>query len=603
EEEPAMPEPEPVAAEEEPAFEPEMEPELEPAMEATEEEPALPEPEPVAAEEEPAFEPEMEPELEPAMEAAEEESAPPEPEPMISEEEPAFEPEMEPELEPAMEAAEEESAPPEPEPMISEEEPAFEPEMEPEFEPVMEAADEEPVLSLEIETSAEMAAPPTDAQETAPVVEIEEELEEPLVPVQAESFEVPDPGPVDQPEEEYRDEELWAELFPDQKQKGQPTAEAQPATVEPEEESFAGGDFWDQVLQKEPAESLQGVASAQSSEDATSAFSESLPDSDRKNLTDEELWAQAFPEDEEIGQHANQASSIKGDEEKESTIAPLVIGADVNFNEELKDSTDFDESAYGDYDEEEDDFEFQPRQRKLGPFTIPHGRRGDLVVGGVLMVFLLIAGSVYFTVQTFAPDELTNMQTAQTDVPEGLTPRKVPLDEMARDLTKPKPDGLPSGDTPEGKSDAILSEPSEILKEAPEEKELLKDLAESQILKDTGKTQTARIDQSDLQAFTGHSVTMSTIMPVAYNPTDIRVLSFSVEIQLSDAQSAKLVRDSLPVYEEIINHTVEDFLQRKFYNDVLYVKEKLQKRLQTAMNQSLKNGRVRKTKFIDFAIQ
>jgi len=92
-------------------------------------------------------------------------------------------------------------------------------------------------------------------------------------------------------------------------------------------------------------------------------------------------------------------------------------------------------------------------------------------------------------------------------------------------------------------------------------------------------------------------------MPVAYNPTDIRVLSFSVEIQLSNAQSAKRVRESLPVYEEIMNQTVEDFLRRKFYNDVLYVKEKLQKRLQTAMNKSIKNGRVRKTKFTDFAIQ
>jgi hypothetical protein len=502
-----------------------------------------------------------------------------------------------------MEEAEEEPAPQEPEPVAAEVESIPEPEMEPELEPTMVAAEEEPLLSIEMEAPAEVSSIPTDGQETAPVADIEEEQEEPLVPVHSESFEVPDPGPADQPEEEYRDDELWAELFPDQKQKEQPTAEAQPATVEPEEESFAGGDFWDQVLQKEPAESLQEEASAPSSEGAASASSESLPDTDRKNLTDEELWAQAFPEDEEIGQHANQTSSMKGDEEKESTVAPLVIGADVNFNEELKDSTDFDESAYEDYDEEEDDFDFQPRKRKLGPFTIPHGRRGDLVVGGVLMVFLLIAGSVYFTVQTFAPDELTNMQTAQTDVPEGLTPRKVPLDEMAGDLIKPKPDVLPAEDTPEGKSDAILSEPSEILKESPEEKELLKDLAESQILKDTGKAQTARIDQSDLQAFTGHSVTMSTIMPVAYNPTDIRVLSFSVEMQLSDAQSAKLVRDSLPVYEEVINQTVEDFLQRKFYNDVLYVKEKLQKRLQTAMNQSLKNGRVRKTKFIDFAIQ
>ena len=240
------------------------------------------------------------------------------------------------------------------------------------------------------------------------------------------------------------------------------------------------------------------------------------------------------------------------------------------------------------------------------PSPLPHGRRGDWVIGGAMVVFLLLAGSVYFILQTFAPGELTDIQTAETEVPEGLSPREVPLDELAGDLTSPKPaqpEKTPTVDTPGDKGEAILSDPAKILEESPEEKGILKDLAESQILKDTGKSQTAKIDQSALQALTGHSVTMSTIMPVAYNPTDIRVLSFSVEMQLSDAQSAKMVRESLPVYEEIMNQTVEDLLRRKFYNDVLYVKEKLQKRLQTAMNKSLKNGRVKKTKFVDFAIQ
>jgi hypothetical protein len=198
------------------------------------------------------------------------------------------------------------------------------------------------------------------------------------------------------------------------------------------------------------------------------------------------------------------------------------------------------------------------------------------------------------------------LQTAKTEVPEGLSPREVPLDELAGGLTSPKPPEqgkIPAIETPGDKGEAILSDPEKILEESPQEKGILKDLAESQILKDTGKTQTAKIDQSALQTLTTHSVTMNTIMPVAYNPTDIRVLSFSLEMQLSNAQSANLVRESLPVYEEIVNQTVEDFLQRKFYNDILYVKEKLQKRLQTAMNKSLKTGRVRKAKFVDYAIQ
>jgi hypothetical protein len=404
-------------------------------------------------------------------------------------------------------------------------------------------------------------------------------------------------------EDDADDVDIWAELLPEpNNEKEQVVDEEAAITLTGEEEPFEGADFWDQVLEKNSQESqtdkteveLQPVSSAPVAQDTA----------EPETLTDEELWKQAFPGEEELEPVASQSSEV-GEEVSPSEVPPLIIGANVNLNEdeESKESLEYGEEAYADYDDDDDEFEFQQRKRKLGPFTIPHGRRGDLVISGVMVVFLLLAGGIYFTMQTFAPDELTDIQTAKTEVPEGLTPREVPLDKLGGDLTTSKPEKTPLGDTPGDKGEAILSDPAKILEESPEEKGILKDLAESQILKDTGKAQTARIDQSALQALTGHSVTMSTIMPVAYNPTDIRVLSFSVEIQLSDAQSAKRVRESLPVYEEIMNQTVEDFLRRKFYNDILYVKEKLQKRLQTAMNQSLKNGRVRKAKFTDFAIQ
>ncbi len=402
---------------------------------------------------------------------------------------------------------------------------------------------------------------------------------------------------------EQEEEQIWNDLLAEHDEEEKPVeAEAPAASASEEvEELVEENDFWDQVLEKDSQES-ETIEPDQ----LTDSPAPMAPDTaEREALTDEELWKQAFPDDEEFETTPSQFSEEE-QEDSSSQPVPLVIKADVTPEEGEESSEDplkYDEAAYADYDDDDDEFEFQRRKRKLGPFTIPHGRRGDLVVGGAMVVFLLIAGSVYFTLQTFAPGELTDMQTAETEVPEGLTPREVPLDELAGDLIKPTPEKTPATEQPGDKGEAILSDPAEILKESPEEKSLLKDLAESQILKDTGKTQSAKIDESALQALTGHSVTLSTIMPVAYNPTDIRVLSFSVEMQLSDAKSAKRVRESLPVYEDILNQTVEDFLRRKFYNDILYVKEKLQKRLQTAMNQSLKNGRVRKTKFTDFAIQ
>jgi predicted Zn finger-like uncharacterized protein len=503
-------------------------------------------------------------------------------------------------------------------------------EEEPAPEPVTTSAQEE--LEIELEPNPESTGIQAETETTItdplemelePIMESREATAFPEEPMEMEpepimeSYEAPapseeQPATSQEPSLDKEGEELWADLLPEHKEEEQFAQEEAPATAfsddeEDDDGASGGSDFWDQVLEKDSQESQtaqteskpEPVSSAPTTEEPAAQGTVS-----REALTDEELWQQAFPEEKQL----EPSASKHFDEEEGSppSFPPLVIGADVNLNEESEGSPKLDEAAYADYDDDDDEFEFQRKKRSLGPFTIPHGRRGDLVIGGAMVVFLLLAGSVYFTLQTFAPGELTNIQTAETEIPEGLSPREVPLDELAGDLTTPKPqipDKTPQVDTPGDKGEAILSDPAKILEESPEEKGILKDLAESEILKDTGETQTAKVDESALQPLIGHSVTMSTIMPVAYNPTDIRVLSFSVEIQLSNAQSAKMVRESMPVYEEIMNRAVEDLLRRKFYNDILYVKEKLQKRLQTAMNKSLKNGRVRKAKFVDFAIQ
>ena len=453
-------------------------------------------------------------------------------------------------------------------------------EKEPEAEPLAETAEaeetEEEEVALEMESEPEL------------VIEAEEKTETPATTS----------GPKTLLEQE--EEEIWNNLLaghddlepPEEKE-----ASAAPAQAE-SDSPVVENDFWDQVLEKDSEE----PPTAESDEQTVTSAPATPDTAEREALTDEELWKQAFPGDEDFEPAASKTFDGEEEEVSQSEPPPLVIGATAQA-EGAEDSLDYEEAAYADYDDDDDEFEFERRKRKLGPFVIPHGRRGDMVIGGAMLVFLLLAGSVYFTLQTFAPGELTEMETAKTEVPEGLTPREVPLDELAGDLITSKPEKTPPPDKPGDSGEAILSDPADILKESPQEKGILKDLAESQILKDTGKTQTAKIDESAIQALTGHSVTLSTIMPVAYDPTDIRVLSFSVEIQLSNAQSAKRVRESLPVYEDLMTQTVEDFLRRKFYNDILYVKEKLQKRLQTAMNQSIKNGRVRKAKFTDYAIQ
>ena len=101
-----------------------------------------------------------------------------------------------------------------------------------------------------------------------------------------------------------------------------------------------------------------------------------------------------------------------------------------------------------------------------------------------------------------------------------------------------------------------------------------------------------------------NTVTLGTIMPVAYSVNDIRVISFVLVMEMTDEQSTQAIREALPVFEQATVATVEKFLNKKFYNDILYVKEKLQKRLQTAYNKNLKGqGRVKKISFKEFRVQ
>ena len=436
------------SAEEEPepveAFAQEEELISELTLESAEEEPELMEA--VAQEEQPETELEIEEEYEStwtdafadpseiedtreSLEEAEEEPVPVE---AVAKEE---ELEIDLEPEPVMESAE---IPVEAEATITE---SLEIDLEPE--PVMESAEipveaettitESLEIDLELEPVMESAEIPVEAEATiTESLEIDLEPELTLESHEATALSEEQPAMGQKPSLDEESKELWADLLPELKEGEQPVHEEAPASAFVEEEGpFGGNDFWDQVLEKDSQESqtadteaeLQPVASASPTQDSVPAAQSTA---EREALTDEELWQQAFPGEEVFESTSSRSSD---EESSQSNIPPLVIGADVNLNEESEDFLKYDEAAYADYEEEdEDEFEFQRKKRNLGPFTIPHGRRGDLVIGGAMVVFLLLAGSVYFTLQTFAPSELTDIQTAQTEVPEGLSPREVPLD-------------------------------------------------------------------------------------------------------------------------------------------------------------------------------
>ncbi len=419
--------------------------------------------------------------------------------------------------------------------------------------------------------------------------------------------------------EEPSDEDLWAQAFADQDATEAKQAESsESSTAESEEPSATSEDtpasaeesgteepsdedLWAQAFADQDATEAE---QSQSNETSSESSEETQPpeSTEQKEKKDDEMWDEAFGEedgDDEIQALADSANVELGNsnlstEEPEKELPP---------------------EAFAEYEGDEDEFEFKPKKRKIGPFEIPHGKKGDMILAGVLGGFLLIAGSGYFAYKTFIPDELAEIDKKEIEIPEELSPKEVPSEllesEEGEDIPSLEEAIQPSNEELEKikqeDNSSLKDSESSPTKEKSVEETLLQELGESKILSKAEKSEAeaAKEDKSIREAINASStfVTLNTIMPIAYNQTDIRVLSFSLEVELSSPETADLVREALPVYEKIMITTVEKFLERKFYNDILYFKEKLQKRLVSSMNKSIRGGKVKKTKFKDFAIQ
>ena len=231
-----------------------------------------------------------------------------------------------------------------------------------------------------------------------------------------------------------------------------------------------------------------------------------------------------------------------------------------------------------------------------------------MLAGGVLGL-LVTAGGAYFAWQTFAPPELTEVAKPEAEVPDGLTPKpdkeQVPAkQDEAADKKEPKAQQETKSEPSENPvKPAVLGEAGEDTKS-----EIAQELAKSDALsKSSEAVELVKEDSEGLLAALSPEAKMvkfSTIMPVAFDVNDIKVLSFTLEVTFTDEASAQVMQSALPVFEETTVKTVERFLARKFYNDILYVKEKLQKRLQIAYNKKIdSDGRVKKIKFEEFLIQ
>ncbi len=396
---------------------------------------------------------------------------------------------------------------------------------------------------------------------------------------------------------------------------------------------------------KEPAaEQKDDEKSDEDTEAKASADQEALKETDDKEpvaeqkddeKSDEDLWAEAFADQEALSeaddkepaaeQKDDEKSDEDGDSEEKSdemskAVAPDEEEAEEETQEEpdqaeteatIDEAVDSDEDAdpveedetneFGisesDYDDDDDygeeESEFSPPAKKKSIFSLPSTRTGKLIFGGSVLAVLLTGGGAYFALQTLAPPELTQMGKNTSEVPEGLQPKDLKENPAFQNQNVSAP-----AEQPNPALNAALG--------AGGSTSLDVGTKNSNSTNSSSDAENAGVSSGLVAALApgNHAVQLATIMPVAYNINDIRVLSFNLEAEMSDAESAQVIREALPVFEKITVTTVEQLMDKKFFNDILYVKEKLKKNLQNNFNKTLEGGgRVKKITFKEFTVQ
>ncbi len=439
-------------------------------------------------------------------------------------------------------------------------------------------------------------------------------------------------------QEEMSDEDLWAQAFADQEAAEQAAGETQ-ATAEEEmqevaetdaaaveeteaaaadtadeaesQEEMSDEDLWAQAFADQEATEQAADDKEETAQEEAAAADTTDETENQEEMSDEDLWAQAFADQEATEQAADDkeetaqeeaAAPDTGDEAEETQANEeqdeaddfdAIVGADDEAEGEKEQDSEWDdaESGYDQYDDDDDDDDIEdikPRGKRIGPFTLPATKTGKMILTGSVAAVLLTAGGVYFGLQTLAPPELTEMGKDSAAVPEGLTPK---TDAAFTDPGDPAAAGSPSAPDTSAETPGAAQPAPPAAAEPPNPP-----VADS--APDVNPALLAALAPTD------NAVQINTILPVAYNVNDIRVLSFVLEMELSDARSAKVVREALPLFEKITINTVEKLLEKKFFNDVLYVKEKLKKDLRTNFNKTIEGGgRVKKIDFKNFTIQ
>lgn len=567
-------------------------------------------------------------------------------------------PEIETPEEPALEQAIDE---PEQEPETVEEKQETPEETKSEAPPAPEAK-AEPEEEKEKSDSEEMSDEDLWAQAFADQEKAEQEQkteEKQETPEEAESETPPSPEAKAEPEEEKEksdseemsDEDLWAQAFADQdkteqEQKGDAKEESEESSVQEETTAPEGKEEVKEEVAAEPAaeETTESAKSEETAEE-TAAEPEEEKEEPEESSAPEETTASEGEEEvkEEVdAEPAAEETTESAESEatpEESSEEAGDVDEEVPEEEEGEPEEEEEEVLPGfpdpaDYDDDEE-YEEPVQKKKFGFISLPKSKTGKVILTSGVAALALIAGGIYFGMQTFLPPELAQLINEKMNIEDASAPTEnqaieqevVPAPEAGDvgDITKQdetpitgepsqtgepattgeaaKAEDSPTPDAPK-LTDNLKTEETEITEKVSEAIAPLESHGIEIVTNETDKDKKPSNEELLATVFSPvKTIHLSTILPVAYSSNDIRVLSFDLELELSNPETAQFIQDALPVYEKIMIATVEKFLDKKFYNDILYVKEKLRKQIQNDINKSLRKGRVKRTKFNDFLVQ
>ncbi|MBI5182990.1 MAG: zinc-ribbon domain-containing protein [Nitrospinae bacterium] len=98
-------------------------------------------------------------------------------------------------------------------------------------------------------------------------------------------------------------------------------------------------------------------------------------------------------------------------------------------------------------------------------------------------------------------------------------------------------------------------------------------------------------------------VKMGSIIPIAYNAEETRIMSMIIRLELDTNETAMEVRENIPIFEGIIEETVNTFFRDNFYEDIHFVQDKLKDTIIAQLNKSLVKGTIKGIEFEDFLVQ